>query len=235
MGRRITAAAVFACLLLAGAGCGGSGDSSTSTDSETAGSAAAGKDKGSSGGATDTTANEDGSGSGSGSGAQGKDEHESSGSGGSGGVDPAEFKAPKGGDDSIQTFGTEAEGDEKDAVVSAMRSFLRALAASDYAKVCAGLTASNREQLQAFLKAKKETGNCTTVLSKVLVGGANEAKKAANGAIYQVRVEDENAFVLFTPEGGKASYFVMKREGDEWKSTSIGSGAPINTISLPGQ
>jgi hypothetical protein len=149
----------------------------------------------------------------------------------------AEFKAPPGGDDSIQTYGSTLEGDEKEAIVTAMRSFFRALAATDYPTICAGLTNANREQLKLFLKQlKKQQGGCEDVLAKLQISrAAPEAQKAARGAIYQVRVEDDTAFVLFTPAGGSASYFVMQKEDGDWKSTSLASGVPFDPLAASGQ
>ena len=133
-------------------------------------------------------------------------------------------------DHSIQNYGSEASGGEKEAVIEAMRSFLRALAGPNYAEVCAGLTAANRRQLAQFAKIKKEPAKgCASLLPTVLVPGASaEAKKAAAGAISRVRIGGGNAFVLFRPAGGKLSYFVMKEEGGQWKSTSLAAGTPLN-------
>jgi len=110
-----------------------------------------------------------------------------------------------------------------------MAAFLRAMASRDYAAICEGLSESNRGQLEQLAKLKKELGSgCPAILEKVLVGPTSEAKAAAEGTVYQVRVEGENAFVMFTPRGGTASYFVMKHDPDGWKSTSISPGVPFN-------
>ncbi len=80
------------------------------------------------------------------------------------------------------------------------------------------------------MKLKKEVGtDCPSVLKSLLVGPTDEAQKAAEGTVYQVRVEGENAFVMFTPVGGTASYFVMKHDPDGWKSTSLSSPARRST------
>jgi hypothetical protein len=117
-----------------------------------------------------------------------------------------------------------------------MASFLRAMANDDYAAICAGISASNRAGLEQLTKLKKEAGtDCPSLLKTLLVGPNSEARKAAEGTVYQVRVEGENAFILFTPLGGTASYFVMKRDPDGWKSTSLGVGTPFDPSSqLPG-
>ena len=139
------------------------------------------------------------------------------------------FKVPPGGDNSIQTFGEEAESSEEKEITTAMASFLRAMANRDYNAVCEGLSEANRGQIEQLAKIKKELGtSCPEILKSVLVGSTEEAKKAAEGTVYQVRVEGENAFVMFTPRGGTASYFVMKHDPDGWKSTTLSSGVPFN-------
>ena len=139
------------------------------------------------------------------------------------------FKAPPGGDNSIQTFGGEAESSEEKEITTAMASFLRAMAARDYNAICDGLSEANIGQLEQLMKLKKEAGtDCPSVLKSLLVGPTEEAQKAAEGTVYQVRVEGENAFVMFTPVGGTASYFVMKHDPDGWKSTSLSSGTPFD-------
>lgn len=138
-----------------------------------------------------------------------------------------EFKPEQGADNSIQEFGEEKSGEEKSAVTDAMFAFFRAMAASDYPAICNGLTKANVEQLETFLKLKDKQGSCETVLEEILTAQGSEAKKAANGVVYQVREEDGNAFVLFVPEGGVASYFVMKDEDGTWKATSVTTGTPL--------
>jgi hypothetical protein len=139
------------------------------------------------------------------------------------------FKAPPGGDNSIQTFGEEAESSEEEEITTAMASFLRALANRNYPAICEGLSEANRGQLEQLAKLKKEIGSdCPSILKSLLVGPTSEAQKAAEGTVYQVRVEGENAFVMFTPVGGTASYFVMKHDPDGWKSTTLSSGVPFN-------
>jgi hypothetical protein len=113
-----------------------------------------------------------------------------------------------------------------------MASFLRALAARNYPAICEGLSESNRKQLEQLAKLKKEIGtDCPSILKALLVGPTSEAKKAAEGTVYQV--EGENAFVMFTPLGGTASYFVMKHDPDGWKSTTLSSGVPFNPSAAP--
>jgi hypothetical protein len=233
----LTALALLGILAIA-AGCGGgSSDSTSSSDSTQASSASEGStadatDQGGGGGSEDKGSKGDsqaqgGSGSGEGGSSTG-------GPHGPGLTEKAKpdtkgFKAPPGGDNSIQTFGAEAETTEEEEITTAMASFLRAMAARDYNAICNGLSDANQAQLEQLMKLKKEVGtDCPTVLKSLLVGPTSEAQKAAEGTVYQVRVEGENAFVMFTPLGGTASYFVMKHDPDGWKSTSLSSGTPFN-------
>ena len=145
----------------------------------------------------------------------------------------AEEAAP--GDHSIQEYGAEAEGGEREALLAAMHSFFRAIAASDYSRVCSGLLGANREQLQQFSKLQGGAGaDCAQSLAKLLTPtAAGEAKKAAAATIGRVRVKGDIAFVLFRPPGATLSYFAMKREGGAWKAISLAPGTPLNP-SLPG-
>jgi type IV pilus biogenesis protein CpaD/CtpE len=145
----------------------------------------------------------------------------------------AEEAAP--GDHSIQEYGSEASGTAAQAVLAAMHSFFEAMANSDYAKVCAGLTASNRQQLAQFAKQSlKAPSGCAVSLSSLLNrGAAAEAKKAAAVTIGKVRIKANTAFVLFRPPAGVLSYFVMKEEGGAWKAISLAPGTPLDPTATP--
>lgn len=141
------------------------------------------------------------------------------------------YSAPKGGDNSIQTYGKEAGGGEEAAVTKAMFAFFRAMAGQNYSKVCEGLSEKTREGVEQFLKVQHKTADCPTFLKTLLganPGAAKEAKKAAEGSVGHVRIGEGNAFILFTPAGGKPSYFVMKEENGEWKATGLNTGTPLN-------
>jgi hypothetical protein len=204
-------------LAVAGAvGCGGGSDSSSSNATA----------------AQEATATTKPSAKGSGASAQAKPAAKGQGSaaGGKGKPKPSiaqEEKAP--GDHSIQEYGVEAAGSEKEDVLAAMHSFLVAMAAGQEVKVCAGLGASVRVQLGQLAKAQGKGGSCTVILARLLNPAVSaEASRAVNGTIGRVRVGGGNALVLFRPQGGKLSYFVMKEEGGAWKATSMGAGAQLS-------
>ncbi len=209
MSRFLTAAALSACLALAVAGCGSGSSATTSTSPEAATQPGAGS--------TSTT----------GSGAQPPTQAAAQGGQGSSTTAPGYYPS-SGGDKSIQTYGSAADSAQKTAIAAAAFSFFRSLASHDYAKVCSGLSASNREQLQNYLKlGKAKAKSCPALLTTLLRSGAPEALKATAGTLDAVRVKGDTAFVIFRPKGGKASYFVMKREAGAWKAISLAPGSPL--------
>jgi hypothetical protein len=125
-----------------------------------------------------------------------------------------------------------AGGSGKAALTAAAHSFFTAMATRDYARLCTGLAASNREQLAAFVKGGQ--GGCAAALKALLdPAAAAEARKAADAAVTSVRIKGDSAFVLFRPKGGVLSYFVMKEEGGRWKATSLEPGTPLNPGATP--
>lgn len=210
--------ALCACLGLALGGCGSSSSSSTSTGSTTPAATSP---------STAEATSPQGEGSGQGSEAGSTNSTAPSTSSGS--------TTESGGDNSIQTYGSEAAGAEKAELSTAALSFFKALAGPDYAKICAGIASSNRQELQAFLKAKHQQGGCPTILKTLIPpSAAPEARKAANATVTGVRIKGDTAFVLFRPAGGPPSYFVMKRENGEWKAISLAPGTPLNPAAAVG-
>jgi hypothetical protein len=137
---------------------------------------------------------------------------------------------------SIKTYGSSATSAQKAALAAAAFSFFKAMAASDYAKVCTDISASNRKELQAFSKAKPKSSSCPAVLKTLIsTRGVPEAKKAAAGKLISVRVKGDTAFVIFAPKGGKPSYFVLKREAGAWKAIGLAPGTPLNPLAGVGK
>jgi hypothetical protein len=208
--RRFTALTLLGALALLAAGCGSSSSSSTSSSATTP--SATSTQGGSASTPTQATTTSPSSTQQS---TQGSSTESSSSS-----------ETPE---NSIKDYGTAASSVLKGTLAATAFSFFKAMAASDYAKICAGLSASNRAQLEAFDKAKHEKLACPALL-KMLIGtrGAPEARKAAAGALTSVRVKGSTAFVIFKPKGGAPSYFVLKREGSAWKAISLAPGSPLN-------
>jgi hypothetical protein len=221
--RRAAPLGALALGLIALGGCGGGSGSTSSTTAAQApartatseSSPSGGQSGGSSGGA-ETSAN--------------RSAKESASSNGSGASESSSNQPSKQTPEaSIEGYGSAAQGATKSQIANTALAFFRAMAAHDYAKLCAGILASNRASLQSFLKAEhKEAGGCPAALSTLLVHPGPEASKAAHGTVTGVRIKGDTAFVLFRPKGGVPSYFVLKREGGAWKAISLAPGTPLN-------
>ncbi len=137
---------------------------------------------------------------------------------------------------SFMTYGSAASSAQKAALAAAAHSFFAAMAASDYAKICTGLQSSNREQLESFLKAKHQRGDCPTVLKNLIPASeAAVARKVATGAVTAVRVKGDTAFVIFRPKGGRSSYLVLRRKFGAWRALSLAPETPPSRLARLGK
>jgi hypothetical protein len=109
-----------------------------------------------------------------------------------------------------------------------MQNFMRALAAGDYAKACAGLNSQTREGIKRFAASAPQIQGkgCAAFLSASAISqNAVDARRVANGTVTQVRIGGGEAYVIFRPgAGGPLSYLVMTREGSAWKADALGTG-----------
>jgi hypothetical protein len=143
----------------------------------------------------------------------------------------------------IRSYGSAVGGAKRAAVVDAMAGFMRALAAADYAKVCAGLDSQVREGLERFaamVPNAKGKGCAALLRSSAISDRAADARRAANGTVIQVRIGGGQAYVIFRPgAGGPLSYVIMRREGSAWKAASPATGQvvypPVPTLPSIGQ
>jgi hypothetical protein len=146
--------------------------------------------------------------------------HESSGSG-------AEQFESKGGDNSIQKFGSEVRGAELDETAAVLHAFLDARAARDWAAACERLSAVVAEQLVAQLGAAQGNGgdsepDCATVLAKLVDAVPNAGlREAAVADIGAFRAEGDHGFLLFHGADGGAYFMPMAREDGRWKVAAV--------------
>jgi hypothetical protein len=224
---------VAALLLAAGlAACGG-GDSSSSTAAEAGAQAqSGGKTDASKGGATnkgDEGKSTRGEGQSGGSGASSASDfvpkhHRDSGGG------SEQFKA-KGGDNSVQEFGAEADTSELDAAATALHDFLDARAEGNWAAACHYMSKSvteSFEKLAAQGGAKGDT-SCAATLEKLINPNAKALMKAeaAKADVGSLRIEGEQAFVIYTATEGTVLAMPMANEGGAWKVASL-AGTPLS-------
>jgi hypothetical protein len=128
----------------------------------------------------------------------------------------------RGGEASIEDFGSEARGADRSAIEGVFRGYLNALAAEDYAVACSYLSGSVQESLERLLPKALKARDCVAILPKLLSPTiAAIAREHANGEIAKIRVEGDRAFVVFRAPGAELYQLTMVGEADEWKASTV--------------
>jgi hypothetical protein len=137
----------------------------------------------------------------------------------------------KGGDNSIQDFGSEAEGSEFEQAAAALHGFLDARAAGDWVATCGYLSKSTLESLESLAAGAKqgEGTSCAKILSKLTNPAAKSSMKAeaAEANVGSLRTEGERSFLIYTGAEKTVLAIPMTHEGGAWKVTSL-AGTPIS-------
>jgi hypothetical protein len=214
-------------LALGLAACGGGDGEGSSTAASTATTAQQGA-QGSSGNgskqkakSTEKQGGGGGKSSGSGGGNSGNDQpirHNDSGGG------STQYRV-KGGDNSVQDFGDEADTSERDQAAEAVHGFLDARANRDWAKACTYLAAPVVEQLESAAEKSEQLKDkgCAAIL-EALSSQANRKllrEEAAQADVGSLRIEDERAFVIFRGLDKTVYTIPMVDEDGEWRLGSI--------------
>jgi hypothetical protein len=134
------------------------------------------------------------------------------------------------GDNSIQTFGVESDSGERVQATATAAAYLRALGGGRWARACADLSASTRQQLGPLAE------NVRGSSSKVGCPGALRAfaarsptavlRGSAELRVLSLRVQGDRAFLIYEDGNGRASELPMSRSGGGWKVAAI-SGAAL--------
>jgi hypothetical protein len=150
-------------------------------------------------------------------------QHEDSGGG------SAQFRT-KGGDNSVQEFGQEADDSERDEAATALHNFLDARAAEDWESACSFLAEEVRESLEklAAQADQAEDISCAGILAKLTNRAALPAlrSEAARADVGSLRIEGDRAFILYR-SGDTVFTVPMANEDGSWKVASF-AGTPLN-------
>jgi hypothetical protein len=137
----------------------------------------------------------------------------------------------KGGDNSVQEFGEEADTGERDDAAAVLHDYLDARAQANWAAACRYMSKNEIESLESLAAQATQIKDksCAGVLEKLTNPAAKglmktEAEKADVGSL---RVEGEQAFVIYTGLNGTVMAVPMTNEGGVWKVASL-TGAPLS-------
>lgn len=133
----------------------------------------------------------------------------------------------KGGDNSVQEFGGEAEGTEFDEAATALHNFLDARAAGAWAAACEYMAESVIESLQELATQSQQLKGaaCAAILGKLTNPAAKDLlhEEAERADVGSLRVEGERGFVLFHGPDGEVLVVPMAREDGTWKVAALAS------------
>jgi hypothetical protein len=224
------------------AACGGGGDSGSTASEGTAVAQEAGSngESSSNGGAKDSgEASKAGSGEGN-SGSGGGNEGSPGSGGGSehfvpkphhdSGGGSAQYRV-KGGDNSIQEFGSEVEGSEFEEAAAALHGFLDARAAGDWGAACSYMSKGVVESFKQLAAQSKQAGStsCASILEALTNPAAKQAMQAEadQANVGSLRTEGERAFLIYTGYEKTVFAMPMAQEDGGWKVASL-AGTPLS-------
>ena len=127
----------------------------------------------------------------------------------------------EGGDNSIQEFGSEGSGTERAAAAAVLHRYLDARAEHDWEAACAQLAPGLSETLAQQLWSKDGKHDCAAILARLTAAvPASALRRAAVADVGALRVEGEQAFLLF--HGDNGAYFMpMVQEDGAWRVAAI--------------
>jgi hypothetical protein len=141
----------------------------------------------------------------------------------------AQFRV-KGGDNSVQEFGQEADGFERAEAATALHDFLDARASEDWQSACSILTKEIRKSLEELARqgGQVEDTSCAGILAKLTNRAALPAlrSEAARADVGSLRIEGDRAFILYR-SGDTVLTVPMANEDGGWKVASL-AGSPLN-------
>lgn len=137
----------------------------------------------------------------------------------------------KGGDNSVQEFGEEADDSEFEKAATALHNFLDARAEGNWAATCSYMSKSMIESFEKLASQAKglEDTSCGGVLGKLINPAAKASidAEAEKADVRSLRTEGEQAFVIYTGTEGTILAMPMANEDGEWKVASL-AGTPLN-------
>jgi hypothetical protein len=149
----------------------------------------------------------------------------SSDDGGTKGEASAAFRTP-GGDNSIQNYGEEADGEELEAATVVLADFMTARANDDWAAACTYLAEAATKPLEelAARSSKLKGEGCPGILAALVEGAPASARdNTLTDGIASLRVEGDRGFALYHGPKGVDYFVPMTKEDGEWK---VGTLAP---------
>jgi hypothetical protein len=144
---------------------------------------------------------------------------------------PSDVPRSKGGDNSIQDYGTEASEADRAAAGRALQAYYDALARGDTEGACALLTSRTREGIEQTLKQLPIQGSnapttCSQGLKLTVDVGSGRSPQLRLSELLSLRQQDEQAFLIYKAGDGKVYSMPMGQDGTDWRVGGV-SAAPL--------
>jgi len=135
-------------------------------------------------------------------------------------------KTVKGGDNSVQEYGTEADESARRQAAIALAAYLNARAEEDWGAACALLAKKPMEQLErlqgAAAKQGKELGGCAQTMALLREGQAQAIEQAKIAEVLSFRgegdISGDPSYLIFTAPPSQTLFSMpMYLQGGAWK------------------
>lgn len=141
----------------------------------------------------------------------------------------AQFRT-KGGDNSIQEFGEEADASEFEAAAAALHDFLDARASEDWESACAAVSQEVKQSLEKLAAQAKQLddASCAGVLEALTNPAAKRIlqEEATQADVASLRIEDDRGYAVYRSSKGTVLAIPMANEDGDWKVAGL-AGTPI--------
>jgi hypothetical protein len=126
----------------------------------------------------------------------------------------------RGGDNSIQNFGEEADAAEIEAASAALAGYLRARSKDDWTGQCTYLAKATVAPLKELASGSPRFRGkgCAALLSGLMAGTPKSTRgNTMTDGIASLRFEGDRGFALYHGTRGVDYFVPMTKEGGEWK------------------
>ncbi len=121
----------------------------------------------------------------------------------------------KGGDNSIQRYGTEAESSERIAATQLLGAYFAALAAEEWGSACQKLSGFLQSKFAELAKSARG-GGCAAGLGLLLSKVPPSTLPSGKNEVLSYRAQGPQAFLIYRDTTGKAFNMPLRREGGRW-------------------
>ncbi len=133
-----------------------------------------------------------------------------------------EVPTTKGGDNSIQEYGTEATSAERVEVSSIVQDYLSTQAAGSWGTACSYLWSPVRERMQSLGESAGSGQGCAEAMAGALSKMSQaELQKRAEINVLSMRTQGERAFVIYRDGSGEPFNLPLIHQDGEWKITTL--------------